>query len=80
MKWTESSKITKGQGYPHNIAQLNENEYMIPIAVAGFGMDNPSIEKDKDTLKIEGTASKGDEDVNYPHRGIGGRSALESLH
>ena len=66
---------TKGQGYPpYNIAQLNENEYMISIAVAGFGMDNLSIEKDKDTLKIEGTAPKGDEDVNYLHRGIGGRS------
>ena len=65
----------KGQGYPpYNIAQLNENEYMISIAVAGFGMDNLSIEKDKDALKIEGTAPKGDEEVNYLHRGIGGRS------
>ena len=47
---------------------------MISIAVAGFGMDNLSIEKDKNTLKIEGTAPKGDEDVNYLHKGIGGRS------
>ena len=30
-------------------------------------MDTLPIEKDKDTLKIEGTAPKGDEDVNYPH-------------
>jgi molecular chaperone IbpA len=47
---------------------------MISLAVAGFGMDNLSIEKDKNTLKIEGTAPKGDEDVNYLHKGIGGRS------
>jgi molecular chaperone IbpA len=47
---------------------------MISLAVAGFGMDNLSIEKDKDTLKIEGTAPKGDEEVNYLHRGIGGRN------
>ena len=65
----------KGAGYPpYNIAQLNENEYMISVAVAGFGMDNLSIEKDKDTLKIEGTAPKGDDKVNYLHRGIGGRN------
>ena len=65
----------KGAGYPpYNIAQINENEYMISLAVAGFGMDNLSIEKDKDTLKIEGTAPKGDEEVNYLHRGIGGRN------
>ena len=65
----------KGTGYPpYNIAQINENEYMISLAVAGFGMDNLSIEKDKDTLKIEGTAPKGDEEVNYLHRGLGGRN------
>lgn len=65
----------KGAGYPpYNIVQINEEEYMISIAVAGFGMDNLSIEKDKNTLKIEGTAPKGDEDVNYLHKGIGGRS------
>ena len=58
----------------HNIAQPNDNEYMISLAVAGFGMDNLSIEKDKNTLKIEGTAPKGDDEVNYLHRGIGGRS------
>jgi len=65
----------KGQGYPpYNIAQINDDEYMISLAVAGFGMDNLSIEKDKNTLKIEGTAPKGDDDVNYLHKGIGGRS------
>ena len=65
----------KGGGYPpYNIAQINENEYMISLAVAGFGMDNLSIEKDKNILKIEGTAPKGDENVNYLHKGIGGRT------
>ena len=62
-----------GNGYPpYNIAQINEDEFMISLAVAGFGMDNLSIEKDKNILKIEGTAPKGDEDVNYLHKGIGG--------
>lgn len=66
---------SKSQGYPpYNIAQINDNEYMISLAVAGFGMDNLSIEKDNKILKIEGTAPKGDEDVTYLHKGIGGRS------
>ena len=69
------NSANKGAGYPpYNIAQLNENEYMISVAVAGCGMDKLSIEKDKDTLKIEGTAPKGDDKVNYLHRGIGGRN------
>ena len=64
-----------GSGYPpYNIAQLNEDEFMISLAVAGFGMDNLSITKDGDQLKIEGTAPKGDTEVNYLHKGIGGRN------
>jgi len=63
------------QGYPpYNIAQINEDEYMISLAVAGFGMDNLDITKDGKTLRIEGTSPKGDENVNYLHKGIGGRN------
>ena len=65
----------QGQGYPpYNIVQINEDEYMISIAVAGFGMDNLEITKDKNILRVEGTSPKGDEDVNYLHKGIGGRN------
>ena len=43
-----------GNGYPpYNIAQINEDEYMISLAVAGFGMDNLEITKDGNVLKIE---------------------------
>ena len=64
-----------GNGYPpYNIAQINEDEYMISLAVAGFGMDNLEITKDGNALKIEGTSPKGDEEVNYLHKGIGGRN------
>ena len=64
-----------GNGYPqYNIAQINDDEYMISLAVAGFGMDNLEITKDKNILRIEGTAPKGDEHVNFLHKGIGGRS------
>ena len=64
-----------GNGYPpYNIAQVNDDEYMISLAVAGFGMDNLSIEQEKNILTIEGTTPKGDEDVNYLHKGIAGRN------
>ncbi len=66
---------TKSTGYPpYNVVEIDEDEYMISLAVAGFGMDNLSITTDGDQLKIEGTAPKGDEDVNYLHKGIGGRN------
>ena len=63
------------QGYPpYNIAKLDEdgNEFMVSLAVAGFGMDNLHITKDGNALKIEGTTPKGDDNVNYLHIGIGG--------
>jgi molecular chaperone IbpA len=66
---------TKSAGYPpYNIAQINDDEYMISIAVAGFGMDNLDITLDQRILTVEGTAPKGDETVNYLHKGIGSRS------
>ena len=43
----ENSATGSGGYPPYNIAKINEDEFMISIAVAGFGMDNLKIEKDK---------------------------------
>lgn len=59
---------------PYNIVQVTDDEYMISVAVAGFGMDNLEIVKDKNVLRIEGTSPKGNESVHYLHKGIGGRN------
>ena len=62
-------------GYPpYNIVQINDDEYMISLAVAGFGMDNLDITKDGNILTVEGTSPKGGENVNYLHKGIAGRN------
>jgi len=68
------------QGYPpYNIAQVNDDAYVITLAVAGFGMDNLDITKDKNILTVEGTSPKGDEGVNYLHKGIAGRNFSRSF-
>lgn len=64
-------------GYPpYNIVQINEDEYMITMAVAGFGMDDLSITKDANLLTVEGTSPRKDDEETtvYLHRGIAGRS------
>lgn len=64
-------------GYPpYNIVQINEDEYMITMAVAGFGMDDLSITKDANLLTVEGNSPRKDEDETtmYLHRGIAARS------
>ena len=66
---------SQSQGYPpYNIVQVTEDEYMITLAVAGFGMDNLDIVKDGSILRVEGTSPKGGENVNYLHKGIGERN------
>ena len=71
----ENSHTQGSGGYPpYNIAKVSDDEFMITIAVAGFGMDNLKIEKDKNVLTIDGTQPKGTDEVNYVHRGIAGRN------
>ena len=66
---------SKSAGYPpYNVAEINNDEWMISIAVAGFGMDNLDITLDKNTLTVEGKAPMGSEDVKYLHKGIAGRN------
>ena len=62
---------------PYNVVQINEDEYMISIAVAGFGHDNLSVTKDKNNLVIEGNHAADTietSEVNYLHKGISERN------
>ena len=77
---TRSFENTKSNGYPpYNIEQINDNEYMITLAVAGFAMEDLDITLEKNVLTIEGRAAKADEEVNYLHKGIGGRNFRRSF-
>jgi molecular chaperone IbpA len=64
---------------PYNLVEITEDEWMISVAVAGFGMDNLDITLDKNLLTVEGTAPKGEETTKYLHKGIGGRSFRRSF-
>jgi molecular chaperone IbpA len=64
---------------PYDIVQVNDDEYMIAVAVAGFGPDNLTVTKEKKTLIIEGkhsreTVDNEDASAKYLHKGISERS------
>ena len=64
---------------PYDIVQVNDDEYMISVAVAGFGYDNLSVTKDKKILVIEGkhsreTVENEDSTAKYLHKGLSERS------
>lgn len=62
---------------PYNIVQVNEDEYVISVAVAGFAHEDLTVTKDKKILIIEGkhTADTDEaQEVNYLHKGISERN------
>ena len=64
---------------PYDIVQVNDDEYMIAVAVAGFGYDDLTVTKDKKILVIEGkhsreTVENEDSTAKYLHKGISERS------
>jgi molecular chaperone IbpA len=62
-------------GYPpYNIERLDENDYRITLAVAGFGESDLDIEVRENTLTVKGLRSDSDEARSFLHQGIAGRS------
>ncbi len=62
-------------GYPpYNIERLDENDYRITLAVAGFGEDDIDIELKENALTIKGARKEADEGRQFLHQGIAGRS------
>ena len=76
MNALETSTRTGDEGYPrYNIEKVDENDYRITMAVAGFAESELSIEARDATVTIEGKpAGDRDEGRNFLHRGISTRS------
>lgn len=72
---TRQFENTKSNGYPpYNVVEMSEDEWMISVAVAGFGIDDIDITLERNVLTVEGNSPKTEEDVKYLHKGIGGRN------
>ncbi len=59
---------------PYNIEQLDENDYRITMAVAGFTEDDLEITSEQNTLVISGRQSEESDDRNFLYRGIAARN------
>ncbi len=65
---------TAGSGYPpYNIERLDENEYRISMAIAGFAEDDIAIEVKENALTVTGNKPASDEKAEYLHQGIAAR-------
>jgi molecular chaperone IbpA len=71
---------TRDSGYPpYNIRKINEAQYVIEIALAGFSKDDIEVELTEGNLAVR---SKKEEETNgddsFVHKGIAKRSFLRS--
>jgi molecular chaperone IbpA len=61
---------------PYNIKKVDENKYVIELAVAGFGKQDIDITLEDNKLVIKGKISgdpNGDYETSYLHKGIADR-------
>jgi len=73
-----SQQLDTGSAYPpYNIAKLDENNYRIELAVAGFSEADIDIESNQNVLTVTGRKTPGesanDDGLDYLHRGIAER-------
>lgn len=62
-------------GYPpYDIEVLDENQYAITIAVAGFEQDELDIQTEKGVLTVRGRKADSDKERNFLHQGIAYRA------
>ena len=66
------------KGYPHyNIKKLDDNKWVIELALAGFSKDNIDIEVKDNVMTINGELSG--EDKDYVYKGISSRKFSKSF-
>ena len=73
--------LTRDSGYPpYNIRKINEAQYVIEIALAGFSKEDIEGEVTEGNLAIRSKEEKEtDEDESFVHKGIAKRSFLRSF-
>ena len=80
--FSELERLTSGtpgqDNYPpHNIVKIDDENFNIEMAVAGFSKDDVEVELKDGTLTISG--SKTEDERNYAHKGISSRKFSKSF-
>lgn len=70
----QMGSVDEGAYPPYNIERLDENEYRITMAVAGFTDDEIKIEVKEQSLTVRGDKAPEDKERHFLHRGIAARS------
>jgi molecular chaperone IbpA len=71
-RFRHASEVAAKQSYPpYDLLKIDEDNYMLKLAVAGFTKDEVDISVENNTLTISGEVSTEDTDnFDYLHKGI----------
>ena len=65
---------------PYNIVKIDESNYAIQVAIAGFSKSDIEIETKENTLTVKSASKSETEDTtNYLHKGISNRAFVRSF-
>ena len=71
----DTASNTEAPSYPpYNIEKVADDQYRVTMAVAGFNAADLDITQNNNTLIVTGNQDKGENDVQFLHRGIATRS------
>jgi len=70
VRW-ETNKKTTSSFPPYNVKKIDEDNFTIELAVAGYDRDELEINVEKDTLTIK-SDKENDDKSEFMHRGIAG--------
>ena len=76
------SSISTNSYPPYNVIKIDETNYLIEVAVAGFGKNDIEITEQDGVLKIEGSHVEDHPQAKYLHRGVAARkfTRMFNLH
>lgn len=71
-RFRHASEVAAKQSYPpYDLLKIDEDNYMLKLAVAGFAKDEVDISVENNTLTISGEVVTDDDDnFDYLHKGI----------
>lgn len=64
---------------PHNIIKVDDYNYIVELAIAGFNKSEVTITLKDSLLEIKGQKNPDREDIQYLHKGIGTRSFIKTI-
>jgi len=76
-RW-ETNKKSLSSFPPYNVKKIDEDNYVVELAVAGYDRDDIDVTVDKDTLIIK-SERENDDKSDYLHKGIAGRNFTQTF-